>query len=72
MRIGYAIASPKLIRYLNDVKYSFNSYTLNRASLVCGAESVKDREYFEKTVAEIVRDKGENKRETGLQQLLLF
>lgn len=54
MRIGYAIASPKLIRYLNDVKYSFNSYTLNRASLVCGAESVKDREYFEKTVAEIV------------------
>lgn len=54
MRIGYAIASPKLIRYLNDVKYSFNSYTLNRASLMCGAESVKDREYFEKTVAEIV------------------
>ena len=54
MRIGYAIASQKLIRYLNDVKYSFNSYTLNRASLVCGAESVKDREYFEKTVAEIV------------------
>ena len=54
MRIGYAIASPKLIRYLNDVKYSFNSYTLNRASLVCGAESVKNREYFEKTVAEIV------------------
>ena len=54
MRIGYAIASPKLIRYLNDVKYSFNSYTLNRASLVCGAESVKDREDFEKTVAEIV------------------
>ena len=38
MRIGYAIASPKLIRYLNDVKYSFNSYTLNRASL-CAAQS---------------------------------
>ncbi len=53
MRIGYAIASPKLIRYLNDVKYSFNSYTLNRASLVCGAEAVKDRVYFEETVEKI-------------------
>ena len=54
MRIGYAIASPKLIRYLNDVKYSFNSLHPEPCSLVCGAESVKDREYFEKTVAEIV------------------
>ena len=53
MRIGYAIANPKLIRYLNDVKYSFNSYTLNRASLVCGAEAVKDRAYFEETVEKI-------------------
>lgn len=53
MRIGYAIASPRLIRYLNDVKYSFNSYTLNRASLVCGTEAVRDREYFEATVAKI-------------------
>ena len=25
-RIGYAIGDPKLIKYLNDCKYSFNSY----------------------------------------------
>ena len=30
MRIGYAIASPLLIKYLNDAKYSFNSYTMNK------------------------------------------
>lgn len=27
MRIGYAFGNPELIKYLNDVKYSFNSYT---------------------------------------------
>lgn len=46
MRIGYAIASPLLIKYLNDAKYSFNSYTMNKTSLVYGAEAVKDKEYF--------------------------
>ncbi len=54
MRIGYAIASPALIGYLNDVKYSFNSYTMNQTSLVCGVEAVKDRKYFEQTVRKIV------------------
>ena len=30
MRIGYAISNPTLIKYLNDAKYSFNSYTMNK------------------------------------------
>ena len=54
MRIGYAISNPALIKYLNDVKYSFNSYTLNQTSLVCGAEAVKDQEYFKETTRRIV------------------
>ena len=29
MRIGFAMGAPKLIKYLNDVKYSFNSYFCN-------------------------------------------
>ena len=33
MRIGYAMGSAELIKALNDVKYSFNSYTMNRTSL---------------------------------------
>ena len=36
MRIGYAMANEKLIRYLNDVKYTFNSYTMNATSLALG------------------------------------
>lgn len=54
MRIGYAISNPALIRYLNDVKYSFNSYTMNQTSIACGVEAVKDKEYFENTTAKIV------------------
>ena len=54
MRIGYAISNPTLIRYLNDAKYSFNSYTMNQTSLVCGVEAVKDKEYFENGIRKIV------------------
>ena len=54
MRIGYAIANPALIKHLNDVKYSFNSYTMNETALACGVEAVKDREYFEQTVRAVV------------------
>ncbi|MGN0332242.1 MAG: histidinol-phosphate transaminase [Lachnospiraceae bacterium] len=54
MRIGYAISNPLLIKYLNDAKYSFNSYTMNQTSLICGVEAVKDKEYFEEGVRKIV------------------
>ncbi len=53
MRIGYAIANPMLIKYLNDAKYSFNSYTMNQPSLVCGIEAVADKAYFEEHVEKI-------------------
>lgn len=55
MRIGYAISNPTLIKYLNDVKYSFNSYTMNQTALACGVEAVNDKEYFEETIEKIVQ-----------------
>ena len=54
MRIGYAISNPLLIKYLNDAKYSFNSYTMNRTSILCGVEAVKDTAYFKEQVDKIV------------------
>lgn len=42
MRIGYAMGQPALIRYLNDVKYSVNSYTMNMAALELGVSAVRD------------------------------
>lgn len=63
MRIGYAIGSPLLIRYLNDVKYSFNSYTMSQAALMLGAEAVKDRSYFESILSKIVATRERTKKE---------
>ena len=54
MRIGFAFGSKKLIKYLNDAKFSFNSYTMNRPSLVLGVETLKDKAYFEETVQKII------------------
>lgn len=54
MRLGFAMGNEKLIRYINDVKYSFNSYTLNQTVLVLGVQAIRDREYFEETCAKVI------------------
>ena len=46
LRIGYAFGPEKLIKYLNDVKYSFNSYTMNRLTIAMGAACVRDTDTF--------------------------
>ncbi len=61
MRIGYAMGNPELIRALNDVKYSYNSYTMNRPSLELGVEAVKDDAYFRETLEKIVKTREEAK-----------
>ena len=50
MRIGFAIGSEALISCLNDVTYSFNSYTMSQAVIAAGTAAVADEEYFQKTV----------------------
>lgn len=63
MRIGYAMAQPELIKYLNDVKYSFNSYTMDQLTLAMGKASVEDREYFKQTTDKIIRTREWTKEE---------
>jgi histidinol-phosphate aminotransferase len=68
MRIGYAFGNKKLIKYLNDVKYSVNSYTMNTPALITGAAAIKDKDHFEDITAKIVktREKTQLKlKETG-------
>lgn len=54
LRIGYAMGSPRLIGYLNDVKYSFNSYTMNLPSILLGAKTLDDEPYFQETLRKII------------------
>ena len=54
MRIGFAIGSKKLIGYMQDAKFSFNSYTMNLPSLELGVASVKDDKYFKETLQKVI------------------
>lgn len=63
MRIGFAMGSEKLIGYLKDAKFSFNSYTLNMPAIEMGVEAVKDDAYFKETVNRIITTRERVKRE---------
>lgn len=65
MRIGFAIGNPVLIKYLNDVKYSFNSYTMNQTSLAYGVEAVKDEAYFREVTDKIIKTREHAKKVLG-------
>lgn len=49
MRIGYAMGNPELIKAMNDVRFSYNSYPMTRLSVAIGAAAIEDEEYFQKT-----------------------
>ena len=59
----FCIGNEKLIHYLNDVKFSFNSYTMNLPSQVMGVEAVKDDTYFKATTAKIIATRERVKKE---------
>lgn len=63
MRIGFAIGNKELIKYLNDVKYSFNSYTMNETAIRFGVAAMKDKDYFEETVRKIIATREWTKKE---------
>ena len=63
MRIGYAFGSPSLIKALNDVKYSYNSYTMNYITLLTGVASLQDEAYFKKCCEKIIATRERVKKE---------
>ena len=63
LRIGFCIGNEKLISYLNDVKFSFNSYTMNLPAQVLGVEAVRDDAYFKETTAKIIATRERVKKE---------
>lgn len=55
MRIGYAMGNQTLIKAINDVKYSFNSYTMSYPAIAMGTASIEDDAYFKETVAKVIK-----------------
>lgn len=66
VRVGFAIACEKMIGYLKDVKFSFNSYTMNMPAIEMGTAAVLEDAYFKEIVGKIVKTrewtKGQLKR----------
>lgn len=53
LRIGFAIAGERIIKALNDVKYSVNSYTLNRPSIELGTIAVENDSYYQEITRKV-------------------
>ena len=62
-RIGFAISNENVIKYLNDVKYSFNSYTMDALTIELGTAAIEDKEYFEMTRNKIMETREWTKAE---------
>lgn len=70
MRIGYAMGNKALIKALNDVKYSFNSYTMDITAILTGVASLEDDEYFKSTCKKIINTRewfGEEIKKIGFK-----
>jgi histidinol-phosphate aminotransferase len=57
MRIGFAIGDVKLMEGLIRVKDSFNSYPLDRLAQAAGKAAMEDKNYFEYTCDEIIKNR---------------
>lgn len=54
LRVGYCMGNKELIEALNNVKQSYNSYTMNQAAIALGTASLEDEDYFREHVAKII------------------
>lgn len=54
MRIGYAMGNKELIKAMSDVKFSYNSYTMNMPSIYSGIEAVNDEACFKENIKKIL------------------
>lgn len=63
MRLGFSFGNKELIRGLKNIKFSFNSYTINRLSILAGIEAFKDEEYFKESISKIINTREKTKEE---------
>ncbi|MBQ9768467.1 MAG: histidinol-phosphate transaminase [Lachnospiraceae bacterium] len=63
MRIGFAFGSERLISAIYAVRNSYNSYTMNYPSILCGAEALKDVAYFKECTAKVIATRERVKKE---------
>ncbi|HOQ06519.1 MAG TPA: histidinol-phosphate transaminase [Clostridiales bacterium] len=55
MRIGLAFGDSGLIRAIERIKNSFNSYTMDRLALTAGIAALEDEEYYRDVIGRIIK-----------------
>jgi len=70
-RLGFTIANADLIVAMEKIKYSTNPYNVNRLTQICGMLSMNDREYFDKTRGEIIKNREYAARELKKRGFIL-
>ena len=55
LRLGYALSTPEIIAGIERIRYSFNSYNVNRATQAAGIASLEDEAYFRQCVENITQ-----------------
>ncbi|MCR5607788.1 MAG: histidinol-phosphate transaminase [Lachnospiraceae bacterium] len=63
VRIGYCMGNKELIKAINTVKHSYNSYTMNYYSIVAGVASLSDKEYFDEKIKMVINTRERVKKE---------
>ncbi len=58
-RLGFGVASKKIIDDLKTVKYSTNPYNVNRVTAAMGVGALEDNEYFKSNVSTIIKTREE-------------
>lgn len=69
-RIGYALGNETLITHMEEMKHSFNSFTLSTLAMEMGIASLKDEAYFKEYTSRIVETREWTKgelRELGFE-----
>jgi len=54
MRIGFAIGDSNLIKAIDNIKNSFNSYTLDKLAIIAGAAALEDSSYYREINGRII------------------
>ncbi len=54
MRIGFAFGDKELITAIDNVKNSFNSYTLDRLAIIAGTEALRDAAYYKGITEKVI------------------
>lgn len=56
-RIGFSLSCAELANDINTMKFSFNPYSINRLSLICGTAAMRDSAYMEACMEKIISNR---------------